>query len=105
MVATESALKGRACKPLADGSVLLSGRGAQALQVFAVAFMRLHDSGALCDEGGKAVLFGRLRGVASPNILPLMICESRYVQIPKCIKRKSFYYFDYVYGNSVGSFL
>ena len=50
VVATESALKGRACKPLADGSVLLSGRGAQALQVFAVAFMRLHDSGALRDD-------------------------------------------------------
>ena len=50
VVATESALKGRACKPLADGSVLLSGRGAQALQVFAGAFMRLHDSGALRDD-------------------------------------------------------
>ena len=70
VVATESALKGRACKPLADGSVLFCGGGAQALQVFAVAFMRLHDSGALRDEGGRAVLFGRLRGVASPNILP-----------------------------------
>ena len=50
MVATESALRGRACKPLADGSVLFCGGGAQALQVFAVAFMRLHDSGALRDE-------------------------------------------------------
>ena len=50
VVATESALKGRACKPLADGSVLFCGRGAQALQVFAVAFMRLHDSGALRDD-------------------------------------------------------
>ena len=50
VVATESALKGRACKPLADGSVLFCGRGAQALQVVAVAFMRLHDSSALCDD-------------------------------------------------------
>ena len=53
------------------------GRGAQALQVVAVAFMRLHDSGALRDEVGRAVLFGRLRGIASLNILPLLICSNR----------------------------
>ena len=81
MVATESALKGRACKPLADGSVLFCGGGAQALQVFAVAFMRLHDSGALRDEVGRAVLFGRLRGVA-----PLNILSPKSVQIDMSVK-------------------
>ena len=40
----------RVYKRAGEPSVLLSGRGAQALQVFAVAFMRLHDSGALRDE-------------------------------------------------------
>ena len=70
--------------------MLFCGTGAQALQVFAVAFMRLHDSGALRDE---AVLFGRLRGIASPNILPLLICESRHVQILKYRKLKGVMYF------------
>ena len=50
MVATESALRGRACKPLADGSVLFCGGGAAALLDDAVALARLHDSGALRDE-------------------------------------------------------
>ena len=50
VVATESALRGRACKPLADGSVLFFFFLAQALQVFAGTFMRLHDSGALRDD-------------------------------------------------------
>ena len=53
----------RVYKRAGEPSVLLSGRGAQVLQVVAVAFMRLHDSGALRDEVGRAVLFGRLRGV------------------------------------------
>ena len=57
----------------------MSVRGAQALQVFAVAFMRLHDSGALRDEVGKAALFGRLRGGASPNILPLNALVQGYM--------------------------
>ena len=70
MVATVSRRE-RVYKRAGEPSVLFRGRGAQALQVVAVAFMRLHDSGALRDE---AVLFGRLRGIASLNILPLLIC-------------------------------
>ena len=50
VVATESALKGRACKPLADGSVLLSGRGAAALLDNAVALARQHVNYACRDE-------------------------------------------------------
>ena len=54
-------------------------------------------------RGDEAVLFGRLRGIASPNILPLLICGSRYVQILKCSKRRSF--FDFVFSDSVGTSL
>ena len=51
------------------------------MQVFAAAFMRLHDSGALRDEGGRAVLFGRLRElrprISSPPNLFKSICPSK----------------------------
>ena len=50
MAATESALKGRACKPLADGSVLFCGGGAAALLDNAVAFTRPHVNYACRDE-------------------------------------------------------
>ena len=63
------------------GACFFCGGGAQALQVVAVAFMRLHDSGALRDEGGKAVLFVRLRGVVSPNIL-----SPKFVHIDRSVK-------------------
>ena len=49
VVATASRRE-RVYKRAGEPSVLLSGRGAQALHVVAVAFMRLHDSGALRDE-------------------------------------------------------
>ena len=50
VVATESAVKGRACKPLADGSVLLSGRGAAALLDNAVKLAWPHVNYACRDD-------------------------------------------------------
>ena len=50
VVATESALKGRACKPLADGSVLLSVRGAAALLDNAVVLARPYVNYACRDD-------------------------------------------------------
>ena len=72
----------RVYKRAGEPSVLFCGRGAAALLDNAVVLARpyvnyacrderLHDSGALRDEVGRAALFGRLRGVASLNILPL----------------------------------
>ena len=53
-----------------EPSVLFCGRGAQALQVVAVAFMRLHDSSALCDDSHGfrrkgAGVWAELKGISN----------------------------------------